>query len=101
VEEDNPLPANEFQRFTHGTPTIVGRNDTHWNPISWWIDESNMGNYDSLFIYTPSINCPVLLWLLSTSESLARLRMLPLERNALGPKVIEAYECLLGGGGQV
>jgi len=95
------LPADEFQRFTHGTPTIVGRNDTHWNPISWWIDESNMGNYDSLFIYTPSINCPVLLWLLSASESLARLRILPLERNALGPKVIEACECLLGGGGQV
>jgi hypothetical protein len=51
VEEDDLLPADEFQRFIHGTPTIVGRNDTHWNPISWWIDESNKGNYDSLYLY--------------------------------------------------
>src|SRR5271156_2250246 len=57
--EDDLLPADEFQRFIHSTPTTVERNDTHWNPITWWIDESNKGNYDSLHLYAlDQLSCP-------------------------------------------
>jgi hypothetical protein len=49
--ENDLLPADEFQRFIYNTPTTVKRNDIYWNPISWWIDKSNKGNYDSLFLY--------------------------------------------------
>jgi hypothetical protein len=29
MEKEDLLPADEFQRFTHGISTTVGRNDTH------------------------------------------------------------------------
>src|SRR2546423_2718555 len=92
--EDDLLPADEFQRFIHSTPTTVDRNDTRWNPITWWIDESNKGNYDSLHLYAlDQLSCPAMATECERVFSAAK-RTLPPERNALGPKIIEACECL-------
>jgi hypothetical protein len=42
--DQSPLPpppsTDEFQKFIHATPTTVVKNGTHWNPINWWIEES-------------------------------------------------------------
>lgn len=31
--EDDSLVPDEFQRFIHGTPTRVAKDDTYWSPI--------------------------------------------------------------------
>jgi hypothetical protein len=94
IYEDDPLPADEFQRFIHDTPTTVGRNDIYWNPISWWINESNKGNYDSLYLYAlDQLSCPAMATECERVFSAAKRTLSP-DRNALGPEVIEACECL-------
>jgi hypothetical protein len=93
-EEDDSLGPDEFQRFISATPTTVAKNDTHWNPIHWWIDESNKGNYDTLHFYAlDHLSCPAMATQCERVFSAARRTLTP-ERNALGPQIIEACECL-------
>jgi hypothetical protein len=61
------------------------RNDIHWNPISWWIDESNKGNYDSLYLYAlDQLSCPAMATECERVFSAAKM-ILPPERNAFRP----------------
>jgi len=72
----------------------VAKNDTHWNPINWWIDESKKGNFDTLHLYAlDHLSCPAMATQCERVFSAARRTLTP-ERNALGMKVIEACECL-------
>jgi len=57
-----PPSTDEFQKFIHATPTTGAKTGTHWNPINWWIEESQKGNYDTLHLYALIIYL-VLLWL--------------------------------------
>jgi hAT family C-terminal dimerisation region len=93
-DEDGSLTYDEFQRFIYATPTTVAKNDTHWNPIKWWIDESKKGNFDTLHLYAlDHLSCPAMATQCERVFSAARRTLTP-ERNALGMKVIEACECL-------
>jgi hypothetical protein len=93
-DEDDSLTYDEFQRFIYATPTTVAKNDTHWNPINWWIDESKKGNFDTLHLYAlDHLSCPAMATQCERVFSAARRTLAP-ERNALGMKVIEACECL-------
>jgi hAT family C-terminal dimerisation region len=93
-EEDDPLGPNEFQKFIYGTPTTVARNDTHWNPINWWIEESQKGNYDTLHLYAlDHLSCPAMATQCERVFSAARRTLTP-ERIALGLKILEACGCL-------
>ena len=93
-EEDDPLTSDEFQQFIYATPTTVAKNDIHWNPINWWIDESKKGNYDTLHLYAlDHLSCPAMATQCERVFSAARRTLTP-ERNALGLKVLEACECL-------
>jgi hypothetical protein len=93
-DEDDSLTYDEFQRFIYATPTIVAKNDTHWNLINWWIDESKKGNFDTLHLYAlDHLSCPAMATQCERVFSAARRTLTP-ERNALGMKVIEACECL-------
>jgi hAT family C-terminal dimerisation region len=93
-DEDDLLPPDEFQRYIRGTLTTVAKNDAYWNPIAWWIDESNKGTYDSLHLYAlDQLSCPAMATECERVFSAAKQTLSP-ERNALGPKVIEACECL-------
>src|SRR2546423_10561583 len=90
----DPLTSDKFQQFIYATPTTVAKNDTHWNPINWWIDESKKGNYDTLHLYAPDhLPCPAMATQCERVFSAARRTLTP-ERNALGLKVLEACECL-------
>jgi hypothetical protein len=85
---------DEFQRFIYATPTTVAKNDTHWNPINWWIDESKKGHFDTLHLYAlDHLSCPAMATQCERVFSAARRTLTP-ERNALVMKVIEACECL-------
>jgi hypothetical protein len=94
TEEDGPSARDEFQDFISGSPTTVAKNDIHWNPIDWWIDESNKGSYDTLHLYAlDHLSCPAMATQCERVFSAARRTLTP-ERNALGLKVLEACECL-------
>jgi hAT family C-terminal dimerisation region len=93
-EEDDSLTSNEFQKFIYVTPTTVSKNDIYWNPINWWINESKKGNYDTLHLYALDyLSCPAMATQCERVFSAARRTLTP-ERNALGLKTLEAYECL-------
>ena len=93
-EEDDPLGPDEFQKFIHATPTTVAKNDTHWNPINWWIEESQKGNYGTLHLYAlDHLSYPAMATQCERVFSAARRTLTP-ERNALGPKILKVYECL-------
>jgi hypothetical protein len=93
-EEDDPLGPDEFQNFICATPTTIAKNDTHWNPINWWIKESQKGNYDTLHLYAlDHLSCPAMATQCERVFSAARRTLTP-ERNGLGLKVLEACECL-------
>jgi len=92
--EDDPLTSDEFQQFIYATPTTVAKNDIHWNPINWRIEESQKGNYDTLHLYAlDHLSCPAMATQCERVFSAARRTLTP-ERNALGLKVFEACEYL-------
>src|SRR5277367_995049 len=92
--EDDPLTSDEFQQFIYATPTTVAKNDIHWNPINWRIEESQKGNYDTLHLYAlDHLSCPAMATQCERVFSAARRTLTP-ERNALGLKILEACECL-------
>jgi hypothetical protein len=93
-DEDDILPPDELQRYIRGGPTTVSKNDTYWSPIAWWIDESSKGTYDSLHLYAlGQLSCAAMATECERVFSAAKQTLSP-ERNALGPKMIEACECL-------
>ena len=95
-EEDDPLGPDEFQRFISATPTTIAKNGTHWNPINWWIEESQKCNYDTLHLYAlDHLSFPAMATQCERVFSAARRTLTP-ARNALGLKVLEACD---GGGG--
>ena len=82
-EEDDLLGPDEFQRFIHATPTTIAKDDIHWNPINWWIDESRKGNYDTLHLYAlDHLSCPAMATQCERVFSAAKRTLTP-ERNAL------------------
>jgi hypothetical protein len=93
-EEDDSLGPDEFQKFISATPTTIAKNDIHWNPINWWFEESQKGNYDTLHLYAfDHLSCPAMATQCERVFSAARRTLTP-ERNALGLKTLEACECL-------
>jgi hypothetical protein len=89
-EENDPLIPDEFQNFISATPTTVARNDTQWNPINWWTNGSQKGNYDTLHLYAPDhLSYPAMATQCERVFSAAR-RTLTSERNTLGLKILEA-----------
>jgi hypothetical protein len=73
------------------TPTTVAKNDTHWNLINWWIDESRKSNYDTLHLYAlDHLSCPAMATQCGRVFSAARGTLTP-ERNAFGLKILKAY----------
>jgi hypothetical protein len=92
--EDDSLRPDEFQKFISATPTTVARSDTHWNPINWWIEESQKGIYDTLYLCAlDHLSCPAMATQCERVFSAAK-RTLTSERSALGLKILEASECL-------
>ena len=80
--------------FISATPTTIAKNDTHWNPINWWIEENQKGNYDTLHLYARDhLSCPAMATQCERVFSAARRTLTP-EWNALGLKILEACECL-------
>ena len=93
-DKDDPLEADEFQKFIYTTPTTVAKDDIHWNPINWWIDESRKGNYDTPHLYTlDHLSCPAMATQCERVFSAVKRTLTP-ERNALGLNILEACECL-------
>src|SRR5271170_7127924 len=92
--EDDPLTSDEFQQFIYATPTTVAKNDIHWNPINWRIEESQKGNYDTLHLYAlDHLSCPAMATQCERVFSAARMTLAP-EGVALGLKVLKACEYL-------
>jgi hypothetical protein len=88
-EEDDPLGPDGFEEFICPTPTTVAENDTRLTPINWWIEESQKGNYDQLYLYaldhsSRSVMAPQC----EQVFSVARRTLTP-ERNTLGLKVLK------------
>jgi hypothetical protein len=71
-DEDDLLPPDEFQRYIRGTPTTVPKNDAYWSPIIGGLMKARKAPTIAS-IYTPLINCLVLLWPPSASESFPQL----------------------------
>jgi hypothetical protein len=94
MSSDDSLGPDEFQKFISATPTTVAKDDTYWNPINWWIEESQKGNYDTLHLYAlDHLSCPAIATQCERVFSAAKRTLTP-ERNALGMQVFEACECL-------
>jgi hypothetical protein len=65
-----------------------------WNPINWWIEESQKDNYDTLHLYAlDHLSYPAMATQCERVFSAARRTLTP-ERNAVGLRVLEACGCL-------